>query len=90
MVIHPGASETQAHATYWDNEGHVIEYSAAWSADGKTLIFLSKPGQGPQFRLTYRQLDADTFSVSFDMAAPGQGGAFKTYTSGRIRRLKST
>jgi hypothetical protein len=88
MVIYPGANESQAHATYWDNEGHVIEYSASWSADGNTLTFLSKPGAGPQFRLTYKKLDADSLSVSFDMAAPGQGGVFKPYISGRIRRQK--
>ncbi len=88
MVIYPGANEAPARATYWDNEGHVVEYSATWSADGNALTFLSKPGAGPQFRLTYRQLDADRLSVSFDLAPPGQPGAFKTYTSGRIRRQK--
>ena len=87
MVIYPGANETQANATYWDNEGHVIEYSGAWSADGNTLSFLSKPrGPGPQFRLTYKKVDADTLDVSFDIGAPG--GSFKTYTTGRIRRQK--
>ena len=87
MVIYPGANEALAHATYWDNEGHVIEYLATWSADGNTLTFLSKPGAGPQFRLTYKKLDADSLTVSFDMAT-GQAGAFKSYTSGRIRRQK--
>ncbi len=86
MVIYPGATDAQGQATYWDNEGHVIEYTATWSSDGNTLTFLSKPGPGPQFRLTYRKLDPDSLSVSFDMAPPGQAGAFKTYTSGRIRR----
>ncbi len=88
MVIYPGATESQAQATYWDNEGHMIEYAATWSPDGNTLVFLSKPAPGPQFRLTYQKLDPDTFTVSFDMAAPGQAGAFKPYTSGRLRRQK--
>jgi hypothetical protein len=88
MVISPGANEGQAQATYWDNEGHVIEYSASWSAEGTTLTFLSKRGPGPQFRLTYKKVDPDTLTVSFDLAPPGQAGAFKTYTSGRIRRQK--
>jgi hypothetical protein len=86
MVICPGESEDQAHATYWDNEGHVIEYSANWSGDGNALTFLSKSGPGPQFRLTYKKVDSDTLAVSFDMAPPGNPGAFKQYTSGRIRR----
>jgi hypothetical protein len=88
MVIYPGASEAEARATYWDNEGHVIEYSASWSADGSLLTFLSKPGAGPQFRLTYKKLAPNSLSVSFDLAAPDQAGAFKTYTSGHIRRRK--
>jgi hypothetical protein len=88
MVIYPGATESQARAIYWDNEGHVIEYSATWSADGSTLTFLSKPDPGPQFRLTYKKMDSEGFTVSFDMSPPGQAGAFKTYTSGRLRRQK--
>ena len=86
MVIYPGDSEDQARASYWDNEGHTIEYSANWSADGSALTFLSKPGSGPQFRLTYKKVDSDTLTVSFDMAPPGNPGAFKVYTSGRIHR----
>ena len=86
MVISPGATEAQGRAMYWDNEGHVIEYAASWSADGNTLTFLSKAGPGPQFRLIYKKVDADTLKVSFEMAPPGQSGAFKPYTSGRIRR----
>ena len=31
---------------------------------------------------------ADGVDVSFDVAPPGQDGAFKTYTSGRMRRQK--
>src|ERR1051326_2535887 len=68
MIISPGSNENQGHATYWDNEGHIIEYSATWSADGDSLTFLSKPGSGPQFRLLYKKVNSDTFSVSFDLA----------------------
>jgi len=84
MIIYPGALEDKSQAVYFDNEGHVIEYDAEWSADGNTLTFLSKPAAGPQFRLTYKREDAKTFSVIFAMAAPGQG-SFKVYTSGKIQ-----
>ena len=87
MVISPGATETQGRAMYWDNEGHVIEYSATWAPDGNTLTFVSKAGPGPQFRLTYKKMEADSLTVGFEMAPPGQSGAFKPYTSGRIRRV---
>lgn len=86
MVIYPDTADG-ARAIYFDNEGHVIEYSAAWSAGGDALTFLSKPASGaPQFRLTYKKVDARTLTVLFEMAPPGQTDAFKPYVSGRMRR----
>jgi hypothetical protein len=85
MIIYPAALEDRGKAVYFDNEGHVIEYDAEWSADGNTLTFLSKPAAGPRFRLTYKREDAKTFSVVFAMAAPGQA-SFKVYTSGKIKQ----
>ena len=34
----------KAKAIYFDNEGHTIDYSAEWAADGNTLTFISRPG----------------------------------------------
>ena len=88
MVIYPGAGE-ESHAIYFDNEGHVIDYTATWSAGGDTLTFLSKPRSGaPQFRLIYKKVDAQTLTISFEMAPPGQN-AFKPYVSGRLKRAKA-
>jgi hypothetical protein len=87
MVIYPGTDE-ESRAIYFDNEGHVIEYSAKWSAGGDTLTFLSKPTAGtPQFRLIYKKVDAQTLTVVFEMAPPGQT-AFRPYVSGRLKRSK--
>jgi hypothetical protein len=86
MVIYPGTGE-ESRAIYFDNEGHVIEYSAKWSAGGDALTFLSKATAGaPQFRLEYKKIDAETLSVAFGMVPPGQDGAFKPYVSGRLKR----
>ena len=85
MVIYPGATGDKAKAVYFDNEGHVIDYDAEWSADASTLTFISKPGMGPQFRLIYKKTDPNTFAVTFEMAPPGQT-AFRPYTSGAIKR----
>jgi hypothetical protein len=85
MVLYPGAAEDKAKASYFDNEGHVIEYDGEWAPDGATLTFLSKPGMGPQFRLIYKRVDAKTFTVGFEMKPPGQS-AFTPYTSGTIKR----
>jgi hypothetical protein len=85
MIIYPGATEEKGRAVYFDNEGHVIEYDADWSADGNTLTLISKPAAGPRFRLIYKKTDATSFSVNFEMAPPGQA-SFKTYTSGKLKR----
>jgi hypothetical protein len=87
MVIYPGPGNEQAHASYFDNEGHVIEYAATWSAAGDVLTLVSKPAATvPQFRLIYKKVDAQTLEVAFEMSPPGQAGAFKPYVSGRLRR----
>jgi hypothetical protein len=86
MVIYPGTGPGKVSAMYFDNEGHVIEYAGEWSAAGDSLTFVSKPGPGPQFRLTYKKVNAETWTVNFEMAPPGQPGAFKPYTSGKLRR----
>jgi hypothetical protein len=86
MVIYPGSGE-ESRAIYFDNEGHVIEYTATWTSGAETLTFLSKPTAGaPQFRLIYKKVDAQTLTVAFEMAPPGQAGAFKPYVSGRLKR----
>lgn len=87
MVISPEPLPDKAKAIYFDNEGHVIEYAAEWSADGNVLTLLSKPGPGPQFRLTYKKNGSEGFAVTFEIAPPGQPAAFKEYTSGKIRRI---
>src|SRR5438128_2237146 len=46
MVISPEPAPDKGRASYYDNEGHVIEYAAEWSADGNILTFSSKAGPG--------------------------------------------
>jgi len=86
MVIYPGPSAEKASAIYFDNEGHVIEYTALWSAEGNELTFLSKPGPGPRFRLVYKKLATEVWAVNFEISPPGQSDAFKPYATGKIRR----
>ncbi len=85
MIISADGGGDKGRAAYWDNEGHVIEYTASWSTDGNTLTFLSKPGPGPQFRLIYKKSDGESFTVNFEMASPGQS-TFRSYASGKITR----
>ena len=88
MVVCPGSTPAEAKAIYFDNESHIIEYTASWSADRKTLTFLSSPSApGPSFRLVYRLLAPDRIAVDFDIAPPGST-EFKTYVSGVTVRVK--
>jgi hypothetical protein len=86
-IIYPGPSGGAASAVYFDNEGHTIEYSATWSADGKSLVFLSPASQqAPRFRLTYTLLAPDTMELSFEIAPPG-GGELEKYVGGVMKRI---
>ena len=85
LVVYPGASPARASAVYFDNEGHVIRYEAAWSADSVVLTLESAAGApGPRFRLTYELPAADTMTVTFEVAAPG--GDFRKYVGGALKR----
>ena len=78
---------TPGHATYWDNEGHVIEYATEVLDEGRTLRWVSEPSaQAPRFRFTYKRLSPDRLGVIFEIAPPGQPDAFKVYTQATVRR----
>ncbi|MBI3835995.1 MAG: PD40 domain-containing protein [Planctomycetes bacterium] len=70
MVIFKDNKGTKA--TYFDNEGHVINYEVTIAADGKTIAFVSDASApGPKFRLVYSAQADGTLKGSFDMGAPG-------------------
>jgi hypothetical protein len=73
-------------ASYFDNEGHYIQYRVDVSADRNTVTFLSNNESGaPRFRLIYRK-QAGRLRVSFEIAPPGKTEAFRTYTEGLVTR----
>jgi hypothetical protein len=69
-------------ATYWDNEGHVIQYRVTAGAAG--IAFESEPGPGPRFRLEYRPRADGGQAITFLVAPPG--GELKVYLSGGAHR----
>lgn len=84
MVIYPGVGK---EAEYWDNEGHVLRYTADLSADGRTLTFVTAPvASAPRFRLTYTKTSDATLDIRFEIAPPGNPEGFTPYLSGRARR----
>jgi hypothetical protein len=85
MIIYQQSGSTRA--VYFDNEGHVIQYAASVSPDGKTWTFLSEPpAGGPRMRIVYTKETADSLRLDFDIAPPGKPEAFSPYIQARIRR----
>jgi hypothetical protein len=58
-------------ATYFDSEGHVIQYVITASAGG--VVFTSEGApSGPRFRMSYTNTGKDTLKFKFEIAAPGK------------------
>jgi hypothetical protein len=85
LVIYKDASGGGLRAAYYDNEGHIIDYSV--SAIAGTVVFLSDKLPGvPVFRLTYQKLDEKTVNVKFEISRDGE--KFMTYVEGKSKRAR--
>lgn len=86
LVLYSPSANGSASADYWDNEGHVIRYAAAWSADGRTLTLVSDAAPGaPRYRLVYAFPAPDRATVSFEIAPPGSE-TFRKYVGGTLKK----
>ncbi|WP_147451976.1 hypothetical protein [Corallococcus sp. CA041A] len=84
MVLYPGAPGA-VRASYFDNEGHVIQYSARAESSPASAEFVTDEAAGtPRFRLSYLLNTDGTLNVKFEIAPPGAG--FRTYLEGAARR----
>lgn len=87
MVIYPGGESKGTRAIYFDNEGHVIEYTAEFPPDGNSVTFLSAASpRAPRYRLTYTKADNARLRIKFEIAPPGKPEAFSTYIEAVARR----
>jgi hypothetical protein len=80
------AAPTGLRASYFDGEGHVIQYAVTATADRIELVSDEAAGQ-PRFRLRYDRHGADDFAVEFSIAMPGAPD-FKLYTGGAVHRAR--
>ncbi len=69
-------------ATYWDNEGHTIQYSIKTEA-GRVTFESDAAVPGPRFKLVY-EAQGNALAITFFIAPPG--GAYQRYVSGVARR----
>jgi len=76
----------EIRASYFDNEGHVIEYGVT-VADG-SAVFLSKgPATATRYRLTYKASAVEHLNLKFEIAPPGKD--FSTYIDASVHRDRS-
>jgi hypothetical protein len=84
LTIYPEGGALKA--LYLDNEGHTIHYRVTALDTGVGAAFLSEPGPGPAFKLTYRAQGAGTVFTSFAIAPKGTGEPFTVHIEGETRR----
>lgn len=90
MVVYRDPRGKQLRASYFDSEGHVIQYAVNPSPDRKSIVFLSdRDPAGPRFRLTYTKGEGDKIAIKFEIAPPGKTEEFKTYLEGTVRRKEA-
>jgi hypothetical protein len=86
MIIFKEPSGEKLRATYFDSEGHVIQYAVESSENPTAIRFVSEASpSAPRFRLTYVRKEND-MGVKFEIAPPGKPDAFTTYVEGTVRR----
>jgi hypothetical protein len=74
-------------AIYFDNEGHVINYTVEIAAEIKSVVFVSpEMGQAPRFKLIQTLTDENTMDMKFEMTPPGQPDAFSPYVTAIMHR----
>jgi catechol 2,3-dioxygenase-like lactoylglutathione lyase family enzyme len=87
MVVYSDEVAHKFRADYFDNEGHVIRYTAGFSPGGQTLTFISDPTPSqPSFRLTYVKNPDDTLGIKFEIAPPNAPDKFKMYVEGSAHK----
>jgi hypothetical protein len=85
MVMSQENNSTRA--MYWDNEGHVINYTVEFSKDTNSVIFLSElVPSAPHFRLTCTKSENNTVKILFEIAPPGKPDSFTKYIEATAHR----
>lgn len=86
LIIYPDSSGNPGKAIYFDNEGHVINYSVTFPNDSDIVFTSDKTPSAPVFRLTYSVIDSNTVNTIFAISQDGKN--FRTYVEGKSQRSK--
>jgi hypothetical protein len=85
MIVYPDFGNGLSKAIYFDNEGHVINYSVKFESN-MIMMISDRVANLPIFRLTYILLDSKTIIVKFEMSQDGE--KFTTYTDGKCVKVR--
>jgi len=84
MIIYLDVDGTHAKAIYFDNEGHIINYSVSYS-DKSVVLTSNKMPNMPIFRLTYTDLGQGAVNTKFEISNDGM--KFSTYIEGKSTKM---
>jgi hypothetical protein len=84
MVVYRDEASKQLRATYFDSEGHVIQY-AVQPADGGVVFVTENPRSAIRYRLTYTAAGPGRLKLKFEIAPPDKD--FSTYIEASARRV---
>jgi len=85
MIVSLDYTGNATKAIYFDNEGHIINYTISYAPN--TIVLLSdKIPNVPIFRLTYSLLDSQMVNIKFEMSQDGE--KFMTYIEGKSTKVK--
>jgi len=86
-MVYEDPATKRLKAIYFDNEGHVINYTITVSQGMADIIFQGEVNPGsPVYRLTYTKTGSATLKLKFEIAAPEKPQVFVTYVEGLARR----
>jgi hypothetical protein len=85
LIVYPDFTGFPAKAIYFDNEGHTINYSIAYS-DQSIILTSNKIMNVPVFRLTYTLLDPETVDTKFEVSQDGK--KFTIYIEGKSKKTQ--
>jgi hypothetical protein len=85
LIVYPQPGGKGFGGIYFDNEGHVINYTVSLPSKQSSVAFDSESGEkSSRFRLVYEMTKEGLLSVEFLVAPPG--GELKSYTKGVLKR----
>lgn len=85
MVVYKDTAGNLSKAIYFDNEGHVINYTITYAAKSIVLASEKIPGD-PAFRLTYSLLDNEIVETKFEISPDGE--KYVMYIQGKSKKVK--